>query len=212
VRNHRVPFTPIYIYKYNSRYRSAKGSYSAWPIKNSFYVPLVETVSTCLFPAQSTEFLPRTTLQRATHIAAARHSPLRSPKPYARATMPRLATAAATATARRAGEVLRRCALGGLRPFSSLQPSQTASASDEVTEIGGKRDVPSLTLCYDGPCVCIRRFSWKARPARAPPCSTAPLTSTPSPQPLFVLPRLAPSPFLLIVQLTRVTCCDCVLR
>jgi hypothetical protein len=50
--------------------------------------------------------------------------------------MPRLATAAATATAtaRRAGEVLRRCALGGLRPFSSLQPSQTASASDEVTE------------------------------------------------------------------------------
>lgn len=41
--------------------------------------------------------------------------------------------AAAAAVARRAGEVLRRGSLGGLRPLSSLQPSHVASASDEVT-------------------------------------------------------------------------------
>jgi 3-hydroxyisobutyryl-CoA hydrolase len=45
--------------------------------------------------------------------------------------MPRLAAAAAVA--RRAGEALRRGALGGLRPLSSLQPSNAAS-SDEVTK------------------------------------------------------------------------------
>ncbi|GJM91411.1 hypothetical protein PR202_ga07775 [Eleusine coracana subsp. coracana] len=49
--------------------------------------------------------------------------------------MPRLAAAAAVA--RRAGEVLRRGSLGGLRSLSTLQPSHAASASDE-------------TLSYDG--------------------------------------------------------------
>jgi 3-hydroxyisobutyryl-CoA hydrolase len=44
--------------------------------------------------------------------------------------MPRLAAAA---VARRAGEALRRGALGGLRSLSSLQPSHAAS-TEEVTE------------------------------------------------------------------------------
>jgi len=69
--------------------------------------------------------------------------------------MPRLAAAAAAA--RRAGEALRRGALGGLRPLSSLQPSN-ATSSDEVTKRLGppswhppsasEAGIPSLTQYF----------------------------------------------------------------
>lgn len=115
------------------------------------------------------------------------HLHSRVQNPTIRVTMPRLAAAAAVS--RRAGEALRRGALGGLRPLSSLQPSNAAS-SDEVTKRlvrrrgilfrHRRRGVRSLTRI-------LGRCSWKERQLRAPPCSTAPATLTRSPPPWFVL-------------------------
>ena len=58
--------------------------------------------------------------------------------------MPRLAAAA---VARQAGAALRRGALGGLRPLTSLQPSHAAS-SEEVTE--RRADLPLLVAASSG--------------------------------------------------------------
>ena len=71
------------------------------------------------------------------------HSPESKTLPT-RATMPRLAAAA---VARQAGAALRRGALGGLRPLSSLQPSHAAS-SEEVTE--RRADLPLLVASSSG--------------------------------------------------------------
>ncbi|KAL6906425.1 hypothetical protein ACP4OV_004026 [Aristida adscensionis] len=84
------------------------------------------------------------------HTAA---PPLHSPRPgnpTPRATMPRLAAAAAAA--RRAGEALRRGALGGLRPLSTLNPSYAAGAasvSDEVL-VEGKASARAAVLNRPG--------------------------------------------------------------
>ncbi|GJN20069.1 hypothetical protein PR202_gb07396 [Eleusine coracana subsp. coracana] len=61
--------------------------------------------------------------------------------------MPRLAAAAAVA--RRAGEVLRRGSLGGLRSLSTLQTSHAASASDEVL-VEGKASARAAVLNRPG--------------------------------------------------------------
>ncbi|CAN6305926.1 unnamed protein product, partial [Urochloa humidicola] len=69
--------------------------------------------------------------------------PLKSPNPTTRATMPRLA-----AVAHRAGAALRRGALGGLRPLSSLQPSHAASSEEVLVE--GKASARAAVLNRPG--------------------------------------------------------------